>query len=100
MQLTAKEELELRYMQALGHRWIARDKEIGCYDSAVWAYKEKPTKQKNSWKSNDTLTDICGACVLGEYNFLKWEDEAMEIDKLLMENGWDVPLVEPPGTGI
>ena len=34
-------------------------------------------------------------CEIGEYDFLKWEDEPLEIDKLLRENGKDVELVYP-----
>ena len=35
MQLTANEELELRYMQARGFKWIARDEseEVYAYDT-------------------------------------------------------------------
>lgn len=93
MQLTAKEELELRYMQALGHKWIARDN--GKYKE-VNAYTVKPSRYTSYQGWNGINGDI-GDIQLGEYNFLKWEDEPMEIDKLLMENGWDVPLVEPEG---
>ena len=83
MQLTANEELELRYMQARGFKWIARDEsEEGCrgcrsgfYVSGVGDYME---------------------CVVGEYEFLNWKDEPLEIEKLLRKNG-DIPLVEPKG---
>ena len=96
MRLTANEELELRYMQARGFKWIARD----CADSynikKVWVYKARPTRRENDWVSNDDSIDDYGECNLGEYAFLKWEDEPMEIEKLLRENG-DIPLVEPKG---
>ena len=87
MQLTANEELELRYMQALGYKWIARDK-----TGEVFAYKTKPYRENVCFgcENNDYVP-----CSLGEYEELDFETKPLEIDKLLMENGWDIPLVEP-----
>lgn len=96
MQFTANEELELRYMQALGLKWIAKE-----HNGNVFAYEVKPRmvagEECGEWTTDEGEWEFMK---LGVYNFLKWEDEPLEIDKLLMENGWDVPLVEPSGTGI
>ena len=91
MQLTANEELELRYMQALGFKWIARDA-----NENVYAYDIKPYIKfvKNVYTNGDEGDYM--ECEIGEYDFLKWEDEPLEIEKLLRENG-DIPLVEPKG---
>ena len=94
MQLTANEELELRYMQALGFKWIARDA-----NENVYAYDIKPYIKfikligKNVYTNGDEGDYM--RCEIGEYDFLKWEDEPLEIDKLLRENGKDVELVYP-----
>lgn len=95
MRLTANEELELRYMQALGFKWIARD---GGKYKEVNAYTVKPSRYTYFQGWNGINGDI-GDIQLGEYDFLKWEDEPMEIEKLLRESG-DIPLVEPKGTGL
>ena len=98
MQLTANEELELRYMQARGFKWIARDE-----NKEVYAYEMMPYKSagipgsSNKYYANNDGDYI--ECPVGEYEFLKWEDEPLEIDKLLRENG-DIPLVEPKGNGL
>lgn len=81
MQLTSNEELELRYMQALGYKWIARD--MNC---EVFAHKEKPYMSVIDW-----VNDSDYECMpLGRYEFLKWEDNPIEIYKILKENGKDV----------
>ena len=93
MQLTANEELELRYMQALGFKWIAKEKE-----GVVFAFEFKPKMMAGEdcgeWRAED---GNCQLMALGKYDIIEWIDEPMEIDKLLRENGWDIPLVEPKG---
>ena len=86
MQLTDNEELELRYMQALGYKWIARD-----MNREVFAHNGEPYRSGIDWVNNGDYECM----TLGKYDFLKWEDEPMEIDKLLRENGKDVELVYP-----
>ena len=93
MQLTTNEELELRYMQALGYKWIARD---NSKYKEVNVYTVKPSRYTSYQGWNGFNGDI-GDIQLGEYDFLKWEDEPLEIEKLLRENGRDIPLVEPKG---
>ena len=93
MQLTANEELELKYMQALGYKWIARD---GDRKSRVFAWQIKPNRGEIEWIHDESEVRWLH---VGEYDFLKWEDGPMEIDKLLMKNGWDIPLVEPKDDG-
>ena len=96
MQLTANEELELRYMQARGFKWIARDEneEVCAYDTMPYIAEVYPGCVSRYYANNggDYLK-----CTVGRYEFLKWKDEPLEIDKLLRENGRDIPLVEPKG---
>lgn len=97
--LTALEEIELKYLQAKGFKYIARH-HIGSLE----AFKEKPVRNYGpghpTWVigsypiQNHTLYH---ELELDKYEFIKWEDEPMEIDKLLRENGWDIPLVYPEG---
>lgn len=92
MQLTTNEELELKYMQALGMKWIAKDEDTG----TVFAYENRPKRMAGEdcaeWRIDDGDFEVQR---IGEYDFLNSTDQPMEIDKILMENGWDVPLVEP-----
>lgn len=37
---------------------------------------------------------------IAKHEYITFEDGPLEIDKLLRENGWDIPLVEPKGTGL
>ena len=99
MQLTQLEEIELKYLKAKGFKYIARH-EIG----TVEAFKEKPVRSKSTGYSIWVIGrlpvldfSLYFKTDLGAYDFLKWEDGPLEIDKLLMENGWDIPLVEPKG---
>ena len=91
MQLTANEELELRYMQALGLKWIAKEKE-----GVVFAFEFKPKmmagEDHGEWRVEDGNFEIMA---LGKYNFIEWIDEPMEIDKLLRDNGKNIELIEP-----
>ena len=96
--LTKNEEIELKYLQVKGFKWIVR-----LENGRLEAYKEKPNRDKRgacygTWvigeypiKDFSLFTDL----ELGEYKFLKWEDEPMDINKILAEDGWDIPLVEP-----
>lgn len=91
MQLTANEELELRYMQALGLKWIAKEKE-----GVVFAFEFKPKmmagEEHGEWRVEDGNFEIMA---LGKYDFIEWIDEPMEIDKLLRDNGKNIELIEP-----
>lgn len=86
MQLTENEVLELSYMKALGMNCIARDK-----SGEMFAYEDNPHRFEKAFlgKGNYLIK-------LGEYDFIKWEDEPIEINKLLIENGLDIHLVYPP----
>ena len=107
MQLTANEELELRYMQALGFKWIARH-EIG----SVEIFKEEPVLESSIgftkhgyeiWviEGNYPINDfsLMRRPEIAKHEYITFEDGPLEIDKLLRENG-DIPLVEPKGTGL
>ena len=96
MQLTANEELELRYMQARGFEWIARDESEEVYAYDIMPYIVEGYRGCRSGFYVSGVGDYM-ECVVGEYEFLNWKDEPLEIEKLLRENGWDVPLVEPKG---
>lgn len=97
MQLTVKEEIELKYMQLLGYKWIARDS--GEKRVKVCAYIDEPYKvrfencEQSVYLSSGT--GDCACCNVGEYEFLNDENSLMEIDKLLRDNGKNIELIEP-----
>ena len=97
MQLTVKEEVELKYMQLMGYKWIAKYSDE--QRVRVYAYIEKPYKlrfencKKSVYVSSKIGNRTC--CNVGEYEFLNDENSLMEIDKLLRDNGKNIELIEP-----
>ncbi|MDZ5607051.1 hypothetical protein U2I54_08060 [Bacillus pseudomycoides] len=97
MKLTHSEKIELSYLRLKGFRYLVRN-EIG----SVNVFVNRPHRDKETnytpygktrggydhWIETKTPISIeeqrrCRAVELGEYSFIKWEDEPMVIDDLI-----------------
>lgn len=89
--LTEREKIELKYLYELGYRYIARN-EIG----TIKVFTEIPVRDKvvNGSKHGGYDTWVIGKypikdaskyhdLELGEYEFVKWSDEPIEIRELI-----------------
>lgn len=101
MKLTKSEFIELSYLRLRGFKWLVRHEK-----GNVSVYVNKPHRDKETnyypfgrtrggydkWIETKTPLSIeeqRRTCYteLGEYNFIKWEDEPMCIDDLIQ---WEV----------
>lgn len=91
MKLTEKEMIELKYMNFLGFKYIARH-EIG----TLCLFKEKPVRNKevngsqhcgyDTWVIGEyPIKDfsLLGDAKLGKYKFITWESGVWEIESLI-----------------
>lgn len=85
--MTELEIIELKYFHAKGFKYIARNE-----NGNVTIYKKKPIRYKRStcyehWIIEDNFPikrrDEYGSLELGDYNFIKWEDEPRLISELI-----------------
>ncbi|WP_078392035.1 hypothetical protein [Shouchella patagoniensis] len=85
--LNYEEEIELRYFQLSGFKWLVRN-EIGSSE----AFKKKPVRNKgtgySTWVERAypmTQEEMRRrqATKYGQYTFLTWDDEPIEINSLL-----------------
>lgn len=91
MKLTDKEFTELKFLNYLGFKYIARN-EIG----SIYVFKEKPVRNKETnGRTNsgyDTWVigsypikdhDLYGEIKLGKYDFITWDNGVWEIENIL-----------------
>lgn len=101
VKLTYKEEIELRYLQLKGFKYLVKNE-----NGSVEVYVKKPHRDKEAnyipygktrggydcWIETKTPISIeehrrVRGVELGTYSFIRWEDEPMLIDELIQEDG-------------